>query len=149
MPNGRIFLREHDSIHNDWLGHEHECTSPIWKNATKTFGMKTDKKEEELNHFARRLAHWLERRSQELDIHQLVMFCPPRLLGALRRLRGGNLAKITDERTGEFVHLPLNILLNHPRILDVLGAKREGLDKTLARRLRGGKRGNDVMWKQV
>lgn len=113
---GRCHVDECDSIRNDWPGHEHQRSSPMWKGTGVSYGIEDDEVREPTSRFARRVVAWLLRKMAEHEIEHVVILAPPHFLGALRDERAGDLASKAIEHKGELVNLPTSRLAEHPAI---------------------------------
>ena len=96
-PQGRCHLQECDSIENTWPGHEHHRPSPLWGKTGETYAAEGKEIEEELARFARQVADWLEQKTAH-NMSAVVLFAPPRFLGALRRIQSKHLAERLQEK---------------------------------------------------
>ena len=113
---GRVHVEERDSITNTWPGHDRQRSSPLWKNATITFGMEDDDGED-LRRFARELVAWLQHDMEALGIRRVHILACGRFLGALRKVwRAGPAKPHALERRVDLVHLSTSKLAKHPVI---------------------------------
>ena len=119
--HGRCHLEEIATIRNDWPGHEHQTTSPIWKKATVTFGIRDNDADEETHRFAKKAVRWLEEKMTEYHVGRITVFASSHFLGALRRQVHARFEKAVQLRKGELLHLPLGALSKHPAIQGLLG----------------------------
>ena len=121
---GRVRVEERDSITNIWPGHEHQRSSPLWKNATITFGIEQSDKED-LRRFAREVAAWLQHKTEEFGIRRLHILVSGRFLGALRKVRTARLAaQLGPERKADLTHLSSGKLAKHPVIRQLVASAR-------------------------
>lgn len=116
---GGCHVEEYDSIENTWPGHEHHRPSPLRGKTGESCATGGKSAGEELTRFAKQVAEWLERKIVQPD--RIVVFAPPRFLGALRRVQSDRLAQCLDERRGELMHFPTWDLGEHPAIRELLG----------------------------
>lgn len=122
--NSRVRVEERDSITNTWLGHEHRRSSPLWKNATITFGIE-DNDGEDLRRFAREVVAWLQERMEKSGIQRVHILAPGRFLGALRKVRPARLARQHGlERKVDLMHLGAGKLAKHPVIRQLVASSR-------------------------
>jgi len=119
--HGRVRVEEYDSIENTWPGREHGRSSPLWKNATITFGIE-DNDREDLRRFVKEVVTWLEHRIERFGIQRVHILASGRFLGVLRRVRPTRLAKQRAlERKADLTHLSAGKLAKHPVIRQLVG----------------------------
>jgi protein required for attachment to host cells len=122
--DGRVRVEDRDSIANTLPSHEHQHSSPLWKNATITFGME-DAEREDLRRFAREVAVWLQQRMDGLRIRRVHILASGRFLGALRKVRPAQLAgRHALERKADLMHLSAGKLAKHPVIRQLMVSAR-------------------------
>lgn len=121
---GRCRVEERSSIDNTQPRHEHGRSSPLWKNATITFGI-DDNEGEDLRRFAREVVVWLQHRMEEFGIPRVHILASGRFLGALRKVRPARLAKSHAwERKAALMHLSAGKLAKHPLIRQLVASAR-------------------------
>ena len=98
---------------------EHEHKRPM------TGGGKTHYVEEEERRFAGEIVEWLRGKVEEHEIDRLVIFAPPRILGALRKAPPGLLKGHLEELKGDLMRLDAGQLAQHPMVRDLLRAGQE------------------------
>jgi protein required for attachment to host cells len=122
--NGRVHIEERGAIANTWPGHEHQRSSPLWKNATITFGIE-DTSREQLHRFARQVAAWLADRMEAFGIRHVDVLASGRFLGALRKVRPARLAcRCALDRNASLMHLSPGRLARHPAIRRLMASVR-------------------------
>ena len=120
-PQGRCHVDECDSIQNDWPGHDHPRSSPLWKGTGVSYGIEDDEVREPTRRFSRQVVAWLHCKMAEYEIEQVVILAPPHFLGVLRDEPSADLAGKAIERKGELMNVPTSELAKHPTIRELVG----------------------------
>jgi len=81
--------------------------------------------EEQERRFAGQIVEWLQKKAGEHEIDRLVIFAPPRMLGALRKVPPESLKGHLEELKGDLMRLEAGQLAEHPMIRDLMRAKDE------------------------
>ena len=111
---GSLQLTEKDSLQSDWTGFEHGRPSPLSGRGDQAYASEEPEKLEELHHFGRSLARWIEKKIQHLPAEPLRVIAPARLLGVLRKLVPQHLHRRLKLSEAELAHLSLGQLSQHP-----------------------------------
>ena len=119
--HGRCHFDECARFHSDYPEKEHEVTSPIRKRAGMTYGIENGYEPESIKHFARQLNHSLPDTMSQYQIEYLILIVPSRFLGELRKLLRSDLQRKLDMHRGEWIHLPISKLAEHPVVRDLVG----------------------------
>jgi protein required for attachment to host cells len=122
VPPGRPHLEEDESIENPWEEHEHGRPSPRAGKLGHTYASQGHEGEELLHRFARDVVLWLERKSRQHKIENLLLFAPPRFLGALRQVCPASLTARITEHEGDLGYMTAGDLARHRVIARLLGA---------------------------
>lgn len=120
-PLGHYYVEEVERIENTWEGHERGRPSPLSGKSSHAFASHGHDEEETLHRFAREVADWLKPQLSLHGIGHLVLFAPPRFLGAIRKCRTGRLSDDVDVRQGDLAVLNEQELSDHPAIQQVVG----------------------------
>ncbi|MHC4414640.1 MAG: host attachment protein [Planctomycetota bacterium] len=123
-PPGRHHLELEDAIQNPWEEHEHGRPSPRVGKKGHSYASWGHEDEEMMQRFARDVAGWLERKTDELGIDGLAVFAPPRFLGVLRQAYSPQLAGRVTEHEGDLGYMGPGDLARHRTIARFLGARR-------------------------
>jgi protein required for attachment to host cells len=121
VPPGRPHLEEDDAIENTWEKHEHGRPSARAGRDGHSYASQGHENEELLHRFARDVALWLERKSRQHKIENVVLFAPPRFLGALRQACSPALAARITEHEGDLGYMSAGDLARHRAIARLLG----------------------------
>jgi protein required for attachment to host cells len=122
-PQSRPHLEEVASLESTWVDHDRGRPSILagtGKNP-RPMASRGHEDEEEIRHFARELAAWLERQLAAHQIAGCVVFAEVRFLGALRKEIPSRLEGILTEHAGDLTHLSAGELARHPAIVGRLG----------------------------
>ncbi len=111
---GTQHVDEHEALKNAWPEQEHSRPT--------TGGGTTHHVEEKERRFAGEIVDWLQKRATEHEIDHLMIFAPPRMLGALRKVPFGSLRGHSGELQGDLMRLEAGQLADHPMIRDLLRA---------------------------
>jgi protein required for attachment to host cells len=111
-PQGTRRVDELGKLDNAWPGQEHA-------RPTTQGGMTHDVEEAE-RRFAGEIAGWLQEKAVAQAMDQLVVFAPPRMLGALRKTPFGSLKGHLNEIKGDLMRLNEGQLAEHPLIGDLV-----------------------------
>lgn len=117
----RCHVEECDSIQNDWPGHDHPRSGPLWKGTGVSYGIEDDEVREPMSRFGRQVVAWLNHKMAEYEIERIIIFAPPRFLGVLRNEQSTDLAGRAIEHKGELVNVPTSELAKHPAIRELVG----------------------------
>lgn len=120
-PQGRCHVDDCDSIQNDWPGHDHPRSSPLWKGTGVSYGIEDDEVREPTRRFARRVAAWAHHKMAQYEIEHIAILAPPHFLAALRDERSADLAGKAVGHQGEFTNVPTSELAKHPTIRELVG----------------------------
>lgn len=115
--NDRCHVETCDVIENEWPGHDHPRSSPLWKNAAESYGIEDDEMHEDMTRFVHEVIGWLERRMVSYGIGQLVVLAPPRFTGVFRKTKFAQSHPLNViQHKGDLVNLPARKLAEHPTI---------------------------------
>jgi len=81
--------------------------------------------EEEERRFAGQIVEWLQENVKKHEIDRLVIFAPPRMLGALRKASSGLLKGHLEELEGNLMRLEAGQLAEHPMVRQLVPATHE------------------------
>jgi len=109
---GTQHVAEHGSLENTLPEQEH--ARPM------TQGGMTHHVEEKERRFAADVVQWLQKEAQEHKVERLMIFAPPRMLGALRKVPSGSLEGHLEEFQGDLMRLAPGQLAEHPMIRALL-----------------------------
>jgi protein required for attachment to host cells len=114
------------SLANPWENyHEHHRPNALGRgptaNAAQHYAASEHEPEEEHRRFAKEVANWLARATQELNIVHIDIFAASRFLGLLHR-ELGYLEKIARTHQAELTRVSASDLATHPVVLSVLNA---------------------------
>jgi protein required for attachment to host cells len=76
--------------------------------------------EEKERRFAGKIVATLQENAKKHEIDRLVIFAPPRMLGALRKVSSGLLAGHLKELEGNLMRLDTGQLADHPMVRDLV-----------------------------
>ena len=119
--HGRCHFDEYDRLQSDYPDKEHEVTSPLRKRAGMTYGIENGYEPESVKHFARQLNRLLPGTMSKYEIEHLFLIAPSRFLGELRNLLKPELQRKVDMHRGEWIHLPIRKLAEHPVVRELIG----------------------------
>lgn len=123
--NGRgpIHLDEVAALEDPWVGHEHH--RPTAKRDLRQGGLLSPGHEtEQREHsFAVMIGEWAAHQMRDHGIDRLVVFTPPRFLGAIRKSWPKGLLGRVDCRGCELINTPLPELREHPAVVEQLDGK--------------------------
>jgi protein required for attachment to host cells len=120
-PQARPHLEEVASLESTWVEHNRGRPSILAGKSPRPLASRGHEEEEEIRHFARELAVWLERRLAAHQIGGCAVFAPARFLGALRKEIPSRVHGTLTEHAGELTHLSAGELARHPAIVGRLG----------------------------
>jgi protein required for attachment to host cells len=119
-PAGRLHVDEIESIENDHEAYEHGRPSPRAGKSGNTYASGGHESEHQLHRFAKEVAVWIERKSDQLGLEAVSVFSAPRFLGELRKLYGPALARRVREHSADLTHLAAAGLARHPAVEELL-----------------------------
>lgn len=118
----RCHVEECETLQNNRIKHQQEEASPLRKSASVTYGIDEDRsKAADLKYFVRQLNHWLPGVMRQHAIENVVVVAPSRLLGELRAILAPELKPHCEQRKGEWIHLSVRELAEHPLVLEQVG----------------------------
>jgi protein required for attachment to host cells len=122
--NGRCHVETVDTIQNDWPGHDHPKSSPLWKNTTVSYGVEDNESPEETRRFVREVNEWLKRKMKIHAIKSIVILAPPSITGVFRKTKFASThpTSIVTHK-GELVNLPVHKLARHAAIQGLVDAE--------------------------
>lgn len=115
-PLARCHVDELEAIRDDWEGHERGRPSLRAGRQGATGGDENHDRAEQHSRFAREVAAWLARKIGEHGLDRLVVFAPPRFLGALRKARVDRLNGNIEEHEADLTSFSAAALSRHPAI---------------------------------
>ena len=83
-------------------------------------GIESDDERHKRQWFAQRTVDWLEHKLKGRELHRLVVFAPPQLLGDIRRQHFNFGPKIVHTCRGNLAHLQAGQLARHPAVREAL-----------------------------
>jgi protein required for attachment to host cells len=119
MPQGRHRLDLVDSFRTDWTeqAHEHGRPSSRRGRGGNSYASEGHEGETFQHRFAKEIADWLDR---AVGPEKVVLFAPPRFMGALRGVLSQRLADMIQEREGDLGYMTQADLIHHPAIVAAL-----------------------------
>jgi protein required for attachment to host cells len=115
-PQSRPHLEEAASLESSWVDHDRGRPNVLASKSPRPLASRGHEEEEEIRHFARELAAWLERQLAAHQIAECTVFAPARFLGALRKEIPSRVHGSLTEHSGELTHLSAGELARHPAI---------------------------------
>ena len=117
----RCHMEEFDTLLNDLPKHKQDVSSTTRNRRNETNGIDGRGDEEDIKHFVRQLNEWLPGVMREHKIEKLVVVAPSRLLGELRETLAHELKPHCELRQGEWIHLSIRELAEHPAVHKLVG----------------------------
>ena len=112
--NNRCHVEVHDTMKNDLPEHDHPKSSPMWKNASVSFGIVDYDTQEDDKRFMQVVTDWLGQKMKALDIAHIVVLGPPHLTGALRKTKFAQRHAVNViQHKGDLINLPTGKLAEH------------------------------------
>ena len=120
----RCHVETVDTIQNDWPGHDHPKSSPLWKNTAISYGIEDNESMEETGRFVREVTDWLKRKMKTHGITSIVILAPPRFVGVFRKTKfvRTHPTKIILHKA-ELVNLPTRKVAEHGVIQGLVDAE--------------------------
>lgn len=117
---GSAHVKQADRIEPEPQAYEHGKPSP---RAGRTGTTSQDhESEEETRRFARTLTNWTKQKMDDLQVPRLVLFAPPRFLGALRKVSNGHgLNGRVEQKEADLTSLTVEQLTKHRSIRSLIG----------------------------
>ena len=120
VPPGRCHVDEQETIDWNWEAHQHGRPSPRAGKNSNSYASEGHEVEEDLKRFARQAAAWLEQKLDQHQMKELVLFAPPRFLGALRRVCPARLDGCLREHEADLTNHSAGTLSRHPAIQELV-----------------------------
>lgn len=120
-PQARPHLEEAASLETTWVEHERGRPTILAGKNPSGVASRGHEDEEEIRHFARELAEWLEHQLAAHRVDECAIFAPARFLGAFRKELPARLQGSLTEQTAELTGLTPGELARHPAIAGRLG----------------------------
>ncbi|MCF7957999.1 MAG: host attachment protein [Phycisphaerae bacterium] len=117
----RCHVEEFDTLLNDLPKHEQVESATTRNKRSETSGIDGRSDKEDLKHFVRQLSHWLPGVLRQHAIEKMVVVAPSRLLGELRETLDHELKSHCELKQGEWTHLSIRELTEHPAVHKLLG----------------------------
>ncbi|TFG37598.1 MAG: hypothetical protein E4H46_01445 [Desulfobacterales bacterium] len=117
----RCHVEEFDTLLNDLPKHEQDMSLTTRNHRSETNGIDGRGDEEDIKHFVRQLNHLLPGVMRQHAIENMVVVAPSRLLGELRETLARELKPHCELRKGEWLHLSIRELAEHPAVHELLG----------------------------
>lgn len=118
-PLNRTHVDEVETYENDNLEHERSRPSPRAGRAGSTAD--NHEPDEQLLRFARKVNQWVHQRMKKLEIDQLDVIAPPRMLGALRKVRANGMRQQLQDHEADLTSFSTAQLADHPAIRKCIG----------------------------
>lgn len=118
-PLDRCHVEQRDEVR--WEPDEREHGRPQPRTGLTGNTSENHEQEEQLNRAAKRLLAWMKRKVGEPIGEPLVVFVPPRLIGALRRAGFNGLSQHVHLREADLTHLDTTALAKHNTIQQLIG----------------------------
>lgn len=118
--SGHVHVDVDDEIHDTWAEHQHGRPSPLSGKSGHSYASWGHEGETRRTRFAKEIAVWMEQQAEDLHIDRVVVFAPPRFLGALRDAWSPRFAIRVQEQLGDLAHLSPGDLACHDSIAKLI-----------------------------